>query len=1052
MAAMVKPSFSFAKSVPAEAEYSTQCVEFPILALFPRPFLLEAVESLTIEDLRPALPLADARRRGLAQLEGESAAQSSIARGAMANATCAGVPTDDDTVALQLERATEGTPSEREDCMGRAADGMLDDWGDQSSDIYQLRKHADIDEVYEPAICREFWDQPDGAPTLQGAFEDIIHHFFDGWGKAQRDLLGVVHGGCDTLAGEAGVTAGTRRVMRKTPLVRSSVRLPGPLAGVLAPLPGSQRRSCGGTDLETGAESQGGAAAAGRAASSPILKVIELLRGMAARGQAAKLEEEAKYAAFGQWCKDETKRKLWEIQTSDDEISLLKATIAKAESRIQKLDARVKERDEDVARWQADERAATELRTKEADNYRATHEDYTEFLNAIDQAVLVLQRRAAPVEQAALLQTVAKAAAHMAAGAPAGSRADQAARGPGEGAEERGQLPGPGGAEGRTLRLERDVGWLASQLAGLRKELAAEAESLRRGLQRVGQAVHAVRDVIDAQAEAGLRAEDAAFPEWASSALQDLQAQVRELRAVAGRGGGVPAATGAASAGGLLEGAGQLLLANAREQLLGARLDSAVSGLEQRLRCQVRAAAASADAAAASRAAEAERRICADVARLERRLLAAEGARRGGAAGGPDGALPAEAPRSPRACAAQDAPDGSGRALGAPLAAREALQREVSSRCAELGEELCARAESAAAAAAAESTAELREAVSGTGRALAEVREELRAFVEEQRVFCGFLDEEHRSHQDLGRPGAAGPRGAGAPGGPGPAAPRSAGGVPTEARGRAAEPADAEHAFRVVVRELPLVPDSAKEVLAALLQQGQHRARQGQPDVYSPPEAAAYEFQSGGVVDMLKKLRDEFADKRSQLEVEELNNNHNYEQLMQVASAVDGHGGGSGVARGQHLQRAARVLEEARRRGRDGAAAGGVRGQPCPDHVRPHAGSGVPRWPQGALPRQGLRLRGAAEAAGRGARGDPQGGGRHLRRGGAGCRREALRCGLRRRAAADPARGSGAAAGRAARHAAAGQPRAVPGRPRPEHGQQAPLAGGRARRGRPLRE
>merc|ERR1719253_2042941 len=49
----------------------------------------------------------------------------------------------------------------------------------------------------------------------------------------------------------------------------------------------------------------------------------------------------------------------------------------------------------------------------------------------------------------------------------------------------------------------------------------------------------------------------------------------------------------------------------------------------------------------------------------------------------------------------------------------------------------------------------------------------------------------------------------------------------------------------------------------------------------SAPQANAYEFQSGGVVDMLEKLQDKFQDERNQLEKEEMNAKHAFEMSMQ---------------------------------------------------------------------------------------------------------------------------------------------------------------------------
>merc|ERR1719272_816946 len=48
-----------------------------------------------------------------------------------------------------------------------------------------------------------------------------------------------------------------------------------------------------------------------------------------------------------------------------------------------------------------------------------------------------------------------------------------------------------------------------------------------------------------------------------------------------------------------------------------------------------------------------------------------------------------------------------------------------------------------------------------------------------------------------------------------------------------------------------------------------------------PPEANAYEFQSGGIVDMLKKLQDDFRKQSKQCDKEESNSKHAYDMVMQ---------------------------------------------------------------------------------------------------------------------------------------------------------------------------
>merc|ERR1719160_2345978 len=80
------------------------------------------------------------------------------------------------------------------------------------------------------------------------------------------------------------------------------------------------------------------------------------------------------------------------------------------------------------------------------------------------------------------------------------------------------------------------------------------------------------------------------------------------------------------------------------------------------------------------------------------------------------------------------------------------------------------------------------------------------------------------------------------------------------------------------VNALRLLPVESKHALMAFLQQGQN------PDpssTYTAPEANAYEFQSGGVVDMLEKLKKQFREQKTKLEEDEMNAQYAYEGIMQ---------------------------------------------------------------------------------------------------------------------------------------------------------------------------
>jgi hypothetical protein len=100
---------------------------------------------------------------------------------------------------------------------------------------------------------------------------------------------------------------------------------------------------------------------------------------------------------------------------------------------------------------------------------------------------------------------------------------------------------------------------------------------------------------------------------------------------------------------------------------------------------------------------------------------------------------------------------------------------------------------------------------------------------------------------------------------------------------------DRNQASAMLMQLDALIPADKKQVVAAFLATDPEVAFEQQSpeglDV-SAPEANAYEFQSGGVVDMLTKLEDKFEDERSALMKKETNAKHAYEMLMQDLTAM----------------------------------------------------------------------------------------------------------------------------------------------------------------------
>merc|ERR1719478_1111230 len=126
---------------------------------------------------------------------------------------------------------------------------------------------------------------------------------------------------------------------------------------------------------------------------TPVQKVLEMMRELVEKADAAKKDEEVKFSAFSQWCTDTQRIKKNEIDEANEKIEMLKAEIEKAEAEIRDLTDRINELDEDVGRWTKDKQSATEVREKEAEDYVATLQDYTESLTALDGAIAVLKEQ-----------------------------------------------------------------------------------------------------------------------------------------------------------------------------------------------------------------------------------------------------------------------------------------------------------------------------------------------------------------------------------------------------------------------------------------------------------------------------------------------------------------------------------------------------------------------------------------------------------------------------------------------------------------------------------
>merc|ERR1719271_361211 len=143
-----------------------------------------------------------------------------------------------------------------------------------------------------------------------------------------------------------------------------------------------------------------------QAKGTPVQKVVQLLNGMLEKGKKEKHEEQVQFAAYKQFCDDTTVEKTRAIKEAEQMIEVLKADIQKYEADAAALAKEIAAHDEDISVWQGDQKAATKVREIENTDYIATHKDYSESIDALERAIVVLKKEAFDRKQAsaALLQ------------------------------------------------------------------------------------------------------------------------------------------------------------------------------------------------------------------------------------------------------------------------------------------------------------------------------------------------------------------------------------------------------------------------------------------------------------------------------------------------------------------------------------------------------------------------------------------------------------------------------------------------------------------------
>merc|ERR1719284_1131584 len=131
----------------------------------------------------------------------------------------------------------------------------------------------------------------------------------------------------------------------------------------------------------------------------------ELQSKIIAEGQATqKLYEE-----FSEWCEEQSKNLMFEIKTGKQEGADLKAVIAEEGALIETSTAKVEEFSAEIATDEADLKAATDIREKEAADFGADEKEGMEIISTLERAIKILSKGGASMLQLQGTKNVAQA-------------------------------------------------------------------------------------------------------------------------------------------------------------------------------------------------------------------------------------------------------------------------------------------------------------------------------------------------------------------------------------------------------------------------------------------------------------------------------------------------------------------------------------------------------------------------------------------------------------------------------------------------------------------
>jgi len=126
---------------------------------------------------------------------------------------------------------------------------------------------------------------------------------------------------------------------------------------------------------------------------SPIQKVIQMLTDMQTKGQSDLDAEQVEWSKFKQFCTDTQQQKEESIEQQKQEIESLVAAVGEFTAKAEELARNAVQLNTDLGKNQEDLKAIRAERAKGHENYLAEHRDFSESVDALERALIVMKKQ-----------------------------------------------------------------------------------------------------------------------------------------------------------------------------------------------------------------------------------------------------------------------------------------------------------------------------------------------------------------------------------------------------------------------------------------------------------------------------------------------------------------------------------------------------------------------------------------------------------------------------------------------------------------------------------